>query len=135
MTCPNVIGVVSKTKIVGIIATQQIVGVLGSVEIVGVLDNITYIERSKIMTNNKNLEVTVTSDVTYTAFESYVCRFLNVVNGTDEVIYVQRGGTGAAIPIPAWDSYLFGALTNSNQISVRTKNPIDPIVVSGEAYI
>lgn len=62
---------------------------------------------------------TAATGANFTTFPAQLCKQLTIVNNTGTDIEVQRGGTGAAIPIINGTAYPFYDVGDASQLAVR----------------
>ena len=87
------------------------------------------------VTGNQILSVTTANPGSnFTAYPSYVCNTLVLLNYTDYALDARLNGAGNAITIPALQTYRFTGLTNANQVSIRRNDQNNtPLTLNSEA--
>lgn len=81
-----------------------------------------------------NLNVTTTSNSTYTAFPSAACVALEVTNINGIDCYLKVNATGATHPLPKNTSVMLTGITNANQISAVSYNNTSAVTLYGETF-
>ena len=104
---------------------------LGGVQIPHVfLDGVPQISAATIWT----VQTSASDGAAFVPLPALPCTQVRLLNLSGVTVEVRRGGAGAALPVPDRASYVFRALSDSAQLSVRRTDLVaTPAVLNGEA--